>query len=110
MAALEKARKTHSRSDQNQYTMNGYIIKTESGEDLKSQMREQMREQYRNGGNGNMRTIGREYEQGYRDGYREGYEQAYRDDHGQDMQRSSMEPHELHQRSETGGYVSKYQV
>lgn len=69
--------------------MDGYIIRTGDGQDLKEQMKSQMRQQYRNGnGNGNgMRTVGREYEEGYRDGYREGYEQAMRDDNDTNMDR-----------------------
>lgn len=77
--------------------MNGFIIRTSDGQDLKEQMKSQMRQQYRTGdGQGNMITVGREYEQGYRDGYREGYEQGMRDDQGLDMQHQSAEQHELH--------------
>lgn len=68
--------------------MDGYIIRTEDGQDLKEQMRGQMREHYRNGnGHGNARSVGREYEQGYRDGYREGYDQAMRDGNDPELNR-----------------------
>lgn len=68
--------------------MDGFIIRTGDGHDLKEQMKSQMREQYRNnGGYGNMRTVGQEYEQGYRDGYREGYEQAMRDGNDPELNR-----------------------
>ena len=71
--------------------MNGYIIRTGDGQDLKEQMKSQMRQQYRNGnggGNqGNNRVVGREYEHGFRDGYREGYEQAMRDDQDYELNR-----------------------
>ena len=67
--------------------MNGYIIRTGDGQDLKEQMKSQMRQQYRNGNGNGVRTVGRDYEDGYRDGYREGYEQAKRDDHDIEMQR-----------------------
>ena len=69
--------------------MDGFIIRTEDGNDLKEQMRSQMREHYRNngGGQGNTHTVGREYETGYRDGYREGYEQAMRDGNDPELNR-----------------------
>lgn len=69
--------------------MDGFIIRTEDGNDLKEQMRSQMREHFRNngGGQGNTHTVGREYETGYRDGYREGYEQAMRDGNDPELNR-----------------------
>lgn len=66
--------------------MDGYIIRTEDGQNLKEQMKSQMRQQYRNG-NGNSHMVGHEYEQGFRDGYREGYEQAMRDDQDTELNR-----------------------
>lgn len=83
--------------------MDGYIIRTGDGQDLKEQMRIQMRQQYRNGsGNRNgSRNVGREYEEGYREGYREGYEQAMRDDRDYEMQRHTPFSNE---RGEGGKY------
>ena len=60
--------------------MEGYIIRTGDGQDVKEQMRTRMREQFR--GDGSMapaRVVGHEFETGYREGYREGYEQAMHD-------------------------------
>jgi flagellar biosynthesis/type III secretory pathway protein FliH len=91
--------------------MNGYIIKTEDGQNLKEQMKSQMRQQYRNG-NGmsqsNARMVGHEYEQGFRDGYREGYEQAMRDDQDPELNRHIAFSNADHREGIQGG--GKYQM
>lgn len=89
--------------------MDGFIIRTEDGQNLKEQMRSQMREHYRNGRE-NARSVGREYEQGYRDGYREGYEQAMRDDQDPELNRHTAFSNEGGQRGGEGTRSGKYAV
>ena len=91
--------------------MDGFIIRTEDGQNLKEQMKSQMRQHYRNdGGQGNARSVGREYEQGYRDGYREGYEQAMRDDQDPELNRHTAFSNEGLQRGGEGTRSGKYAV
>jgi flagellar biosynthesis/type III secretory pathway protein FliH len=95
----------------NNIIMDGFIIRTEDGQDLKEQMKSQMRQHYRNdGGQGNARSVGREYEQGYRDGYREGYEQAMRDDQDPELNRHTAFSNEGGQRGGEGTRSGKYAV
>lgn len=91
----------------NNIIMDGFIIRTEDGQNLKEQMRSQMREHYRNGKE-NARSVGREYEQGYRDGYREGYEQAMRDDQDPELNRHTAFSNEGGQRGGEGTRSGKY--
>lgn len=93
----------------NNIIMDGFIIRTEDGQNLKEQMRSQMREHYRNGKE-NARSVGREYEQGYRDGYREGYEQAMRDDQDPELNRHTAFSNEGGQRGGEGTRSGKYAV
>ena len=91
----------------NNIIMDGFIIRTEDGQNLKEQMKSQMREHYRNGKE-NARSVGREYEQGYRDGYREGYEQAMRDDQDPELNRHTAFSNEGGQRGGEGTRSGKY--
>lgn len=91
--------------------MDGFIIRTEDGQNLKEQMKSQMRQHYRNDADqGNARSVGREYEQGYRDGYREGYEQAMRDDQDPELNRHTAFSNEGGQRGGEGTRSGKYAV